>query len=200
MLFGCSSLPIHFNYTEKPDIRRKEEKTEFSFLRWTIPLSVLSCVQLCLLLRIFLYICFLIRNFGRKTNGKTETEANESQKTSESSLCDVCLRGKLWGNKKVRETVWARKSKVWRKPGKGHRQQDIDESESGVSGPSGHFLRTWRTFPAMNNDCRERSHSCLQPAPIYLIKITAECKRAVLLIFITGKFKGEETHFWQSSE
>ncbi len=102
--------------------------------------------------------------------------------------------------KKVRETVWARKSKVWRKPGKGHRQQDIDESESGVSGPSGHFPRTWQTFPAMNNNCRVRSHSRLQPAPIYLIKITAECKRAVLLIFITGKFKGEETHFWQSSE
>lgn len=168
--------------------------TEFSFLRWTIPLSVLSCVQLCLLLRIFLYICFLIRNFGRKTNGKTENKKHLSHHCV-MSASEVNSEGK-----KVRETVWARKSKVWRKPGKGHRQQDIDESESGARGPSGHFPRTWRTFPAMNNHCRERSHSRLQPAPIYLIKITTECKRAVLLIFITGKFKGEETRFWQSSE
>lgn len=68
---------------------------------------------------IFIHL-FLIHNFGKKKKGKAETEANE--------MCD--------------ERNIVNQRKVWRKPGKGQRQQNIDESESGERGPSGHFPRT----------------------------------------------------------
>lgn len=81
---------------------------------------MLSCVQLCLLLRIYIYTFVSHPQFWKKKKGKAETEANE--------MCD--------------ERNIVNQRKVWRKPGKGQRQQNIDESESGERGPSGHFPRT----------------------------------------------------------
>lgn len=83
-----------------------------------------KCVELCTAVsptqNIYLYICFSSTILKKKKKGKAETEANE--------MCD--------------ERNIVNQRKVWRKPGKGQRQQNIDESESGERGPSGHFPRT----------------------------------------------------------